>query len=287
MSAKERNLLIVLLGVLLLIACYFLVYKPKSEENSTLYAENQSLSARLDELKAMIEQESFYNSEISRIDAEVKLELTEFPSRLQVENGIMDVVDMENFNNTTVPTLTVGTPAYVSVGESADASAENVEGSADTGVASAAAAQYSLYDVTTNIVFSASYTDTKSLINMIVDDDDKRCMRSFSATFDSTTGQLSGSISFDSYYIDGQDDKAYVPADIPSISHGIDNIFGTIEYSEPNDGLTENAGETEGAATETVPVDTTAGGTETAPADSTTGEATDGTTEDAATGNAA
>jgi hypothetical protein len=92
--------------------------------------------------------------------------------------------------------------------------------------------------VTTDIVYSASYTDTKSLISMIADDQNKRCMSSFTATYDASTGLLSGAIEFVSYYIDGQDDKPYVQADIPAMSHGVDNIFGTIEYAAP---------ETEGA----------------------------------------
>jgi hypothetical protein len=234
MAAKDRNLLIVLVGVLLLVVCYFFVYRPKMTENQTLTSENHTLSARLDELNGMIDQESFYEGEITRIENGIKQELTKFPSALQYENGIMDVVDLEHFANAEIPSLTVGEPEYVSVGADASADTASSDGSETAGSsASAAAAQYSLYGVTTDIVYSASYTDTKSLIDMISDDQNKRCMRSFSATYDASTGLLSGAIEFVSYYIDGQDDKPYVQADIPAQSHGVDNIFGTIEYAAP------------------------------------------------------
>jgi hypothetical protein len=231
MAAKDRNLLIVLVGVLLLVACYFFVYRPKMTENQTLTSENYTLSARLDELNSMTEQESFYREEITRIENGIKQELTKFPSALQYENGIMDVVDLEHFANAKISSLTVGEPAYVSAG--AEDPSEDGSETAAGSTASAAANQYSLYGVTTDIVYSASYTDTKTLIGMIADEQNKRCMRSFTATYDASTGLLSGAIEFVSYYIDGQDDKPYVQADIPAMSHGVDNIFGTIEYAAP------------------------------------------------------
>lgn len=230
MSAKERNLLIVLAGVLLLILSYFFVYKPKIEENQTIMAENDTLSARVTELKSLIENQPFYEGEIARIDADVKKMLTDYPSWLMYENGIMDVVDLEHFTNTEISTLTVGVPMYVSIGAtvSENASAEAAD-TTDTTAVSAAASKYQLFDVQTNVVYSSSYEDTKNLINMIAQADDKRSIQNFSATYDATTGLLTGTIDFDSYFIVGQDEKAYVPANIPPLTHGVDNIFGTIE----------------------------------------------------------
>jgi hypothetical protein len=248
MAAKDRNLLIVLLGVLLLVACFFGIYRPKIAENQTISAENQTLSARLDELNGMIEQQSFYEEEITRIENGIKQELAAFPSGLQYENGIMDVVSLEHFTNTEVPSLTVGEPAYVSV--NGDASADSDSAADGAAVSSSAANQYSLYAVTTSITYSSSYSDTKSLIDMIAQNQDKRSMRSFSATYDATTGLLTGAIEFESYFIDGQDGKAYVPADIPSMSHGVDNIFGTIEYSEQEEGAAYSGEAQESAESE-------------------------------------
>jgi hypothetical protein len=246
MAEKDRNLLIVLLGVLLLIGCFFGIYRPKISENQTISAENQTLSARLDELNGLIEQQSFYEDEITRIENGIKQELAAFPSGLQYENGIMDVVSLEHFTNTEVSSLTVGEPEYVSVnGDAAAGSSDSTDDGEATTVSSAAANQYSLYEVSNSINYSSTYSETKSLINQIEQNQDKRCIRSFSATYDASTGLLTGVIEFDSYFIDGQEQKAYVPADIPSMTHGVDNIFGTIEYS---DGDGEEAQEAESEA---------------------------------------
>jgi hypothetical protein len=246
MTEKDRNLLIVLLGVLLLVGSFFGIYRPKISENQTISAENQTLSARLDELNGLIEQQSFYEEEITRVQNGIKQELSGFPSALLYENGIMDVVSLEHFTNSEISSLTVGEPEYVSVnGDAAAGSSDSAEDGETAAASSAAANQYSLYEISTSINYSSTYSQAKSLIDQIVQSQDKQCIRSFSATYDASTGLLTGVIEFDSYFIDGQEQKAYVPADIPSMTHGVDNIFGTIEYS---DGVSEEAQEAESEA---------------------------------------
>jgi hypothetical protein len=69
----------------------------------------------------------------------------------------------------------------------------------------------------------------KNMLNRIVSVQDKRSISSFSATFDNSTGEITGTLNFESYFIYGQE-KDYEPADIPNIKHGTDNIFGSVDY---------------------------------------------------------
>jgi hypothetical protein len=70
----------------------------------------------------------------------------------------------------------------------------------------------------------------KNMLDRIVSVQDKRSISTFSATLDNSTGEIVGSLCFESYFIRGQD-KDYEPADIPSIKHGTDNIFGAVDYA--------------------------------------------------------
>jgi hypothetical protein len=75
----------------------------------------------------------------------------------------------------------------------------------------------------------------KEMVDMVATAQDKRSVSTFSATFDNATGEITGALSFESYFIFGQE-KDYEPADIPSIKHGTSNIFGSVDY----DTQTEN-----------------------------------------------
>jgi hypothetical protein len=226
-STRTQKLLIALIGVLAVVLSYFLVFAPTSEKNETLTNENAQLNARISELKGMQEKEEEYISETERLNQEVSVFLMEYPSYLMYENGIMDVVDLEKATGAFVSTMTLSDPVVVSVGSSAQSDAE--DGTADQSAASSAASRYSLYDANTALIYSGDYSAMKNMLTRIVSVQDKRSISTFSATFDNSTGEITGAINFESYFIYGQE-KDYEPADIPGVKHGTDNIFGSVDY---------------------------------------------------------
>jgi hypothetical protein len=226
-STRDQKILIALIGVLAVVLSYFLVFSPTSKKNEALTNENAQLNARISELKAKQEKEEEYTSETERLNREVEVLLTEYPSYLMYENEIMDVVDLEKSTDVFVSSLTISDPVAVSVGSSG--STDAADGTTDQSVSSAAASKYSLYDANTSVSYSGSYSGMKNMLNRIVSVQDKRSISSFSATFDNSTGEITGTLNFESYFIYGQE-KDYEPADIPNIKHGTDNIFGSVDY---------------------------------------------------------
>ncbi len=239
-SSRDKKILIVFVGLIAAVLSYFLVLSPTLEDNAALESENAQLSAHLSELKEMVTREEEYVSETERMNREVEQILSEFPSYLQTENGIMDVVELEDETGAQVPSLTIADPVLVEITVASDAAQEtdSTDSASETATASAAS-QYSLYDVNTNLSYTSSYAGMKQLIDLIVSDDNKRSVSTFSATFDNSTGEITGAVSFESFFIFGQD-KDYVPADIPTMDHGTQNIFGSVDIDTSSSGSSDD-----------------------------------------------
>jgi Tfp pilus assembly protein PilO len=219
-TTREKKLLIALIGVLAVAYSYFFIFRPTAEKNEDLSNENTQLSARLSDLKGKQDKEEEYVSETVRLNLEVETLLKEYPSYLMYENEIMDVVDLENRTGVSVSSLTILDPVAVSV------DTQSSEGDA--------ADQYVLYDVNTNLSYTATYSVMKNMLDRIVSVQNKRSISTFSATLDNSTGEITGVLNFDSYFIYGQE-KNYESANIPDIKHGTNNIFGSVDYDVDTD----------------------------------------------------
>lgn len=249
MSSKDKKLLIMLAGIVVLALSYFLMYRGDVDKAEALQAENVTLSARVSELEAVQDKCPQYESDMETMSASIDQIIDQFPVYLSEENNIMDVVSLEEETNVFVSSLTIADAAVVDLSAaslgtaapaaSADAAAadttEDATGdeasdpaaSADTTVSAAAedALLYDLYDIVQTVVFDADYDGMKDMVSFIAGAEDPMSIEQISMTFNSANGILSGTMDFNSYYLSGQD-KAYAPADIPAFSHGVDNIFG-------------------------------------------------------------
>lgn len=237
-SSRDKKLLIIFGGILLLVLVFFFVYRPTMEKNDVLVQENEVLQTRLWDLQAKEAMKDDYLQETDRMTKEINQLIASFPSYLMYENEIMDAVALEGSEDVSISALTISDPVMIPV-VTADSTATDGTTAADTtdGTATTETAtvtsnlsnQYALYDVNSAITYDASYAGLKKMIAQIADAKNRKSITTLTATFDEETGELNGSISFESYFVMGQEDKEYVPADIPSVSHGTNNIFGTID----------------------------------------------------------
>jgi hypothetical protein len=254
-SNRDKNIIIVFIGLIAVLLSYFLVFQSMSEKNKVLMNENLQLNSRISDLRIKQANEDEYIAETDRLNQEVADILTDYPSYLQIENGIMDVVDLEERTGADVPALTIADPVAVDVASTAAADAAATDATAADATAtdatateglaaSAAASQYYLYDVNTNLSYSTTYEGMKELLNLITQEENRRSISTFTATLDLTTGELSGALSYESYFIFGQE-KSYEAADIPTIKHGTSDIFGSTGVKSPAKQTTQSAEQSE------------------------------------------
>ena len=261
-SERDKKILIVFVGILIFALVYYFPIRSYTEDAEKLNTENVGLTAKLAELEAKVARESEIKAETTNYEADTLALVAKFPSFLQVENEIMDIVGLEKELKVEVPLITVNTPVEMKasdtpeVAEAAEAPQEVAteeapeaspeEASAteapvadETGVAPAVANKYKLYDMSTNINYKGGYDSLKKFLDKIAKSTDKKSINSVSLTFDNKTGNLDGNIVYDSYFLVGSD-RPYEEIITKTIRHGTKNIFGTVDTSKANsDGADE------------------------------------------------
>ena len=257
-SERDKKILIVFVGILIFALVYYFPIRSYTEDAEKLNTENVGLTAKLAELEAKVARESEIKAETTNYEADTLALVAKFPSFLQVENEIMDIVGLEKELKVEVPLITVNTPVEMKasdtpeVAEAAEAPQEVATEEApeadstteapaadETGVAPAVANKYKLYDMSTNINYKGGYDSLKKFLDKIAKSTDKKSINSVSLTFDNKTGNLDGNIVYDSYFLAGSD-RPYEEIITKTIRHGTKNIFGTVDTSKAN---SDGAGE--------------------------------------------
>lgn len=256
-SERDKKILIVFVGILIFALVYYFPIRGYTEDAEKLNTENVGLTAKLAELEAKVARESEIKAETTNYEADTLAMVAKFPSFLQVENEIMDIVGLEKELKIEVPLITVNTPVEMKasdtpeVAEAAEApqevATEEAPEEASTTDAPAAdetevapaANKYKLYDMSTNINYKGGYDSLKKFLDKIAKSTDKKSINSVSLTFDNKTGNLDGNIVYDSYFLAGSD-RPYEEIITKTIRHGTKNIFGTVDTSKAN---SDGAGE--------------------------------------------
>ena len=253
-SERDKKILIVFVGILIFALVYYFPIRSYTEDAEKLNTENVGLTAKLAELEAKVARESEIKAETTNYEADTLALVAKFPSFLQVENEIMDIVGLEKELKVEVPLITVNTPVEMKGSDTPEAeTTEATEAPQEVATEEApeaapeeastteapAANKYKLYDMSTNINYKGGYDSLKKFLDKIAKSTDKKSINSVSLTFDNKTGNLDGNIVYDSYFLAGSD-RPYEEIITKTIRHGTKNIFGTVDTSKANsDGADE------------------------------------------------
>ena len=258
MSTRDKKLLIILAGVAILALTYFLIFIPQSNKRDSLKSENMNLKSQYNQLSALAAKADDYTKKTKDMSDAMQQVYDNFPSYLQIENGIMDAVAIEKSTNTNITELTVGSPTAIDVnnptgeagtdsssGSSSDSSTTEssnadssqssqsqtgdgsaADGSTSTGSAKSTVTGYQLYDVSTVMAFKTEYHGLKAMLGEVIGSSQKKTISTLNVSFDDSTGKLTGEMLVDSYFLYGLD-KPYEAPYIPAVPHGTNNLFGT------------------------------------------------------------
>ena len=261
MSTRDKKLLIILAGVAILALTYFLIFIPQSNKRDSLKSENMNLKSQYNQLSALAAKADDYTKKTKDMSDAMQQVYDNFPSYLQIENGIMDAVAIEKSTNTNMTELTVGSPTAIDVnnptgeagtdsssGSTTDSSntdssqssqtadgnssqSQTDDGSAagsgtSSGSAKSTVTGYQLYDVSTVMAFKTEYHGLKAMLGEVIGSSQKKTISTLNVSFDDSTGKLTGEMLVDSYFLYGLD-KPYEAPYIPAVPHGTNNLFGT------------------------------------------------------------
>lgn len=250
MNAKksEINILIMLIGVLLAVLSYFVVYNNFSAKKDALAAENVTLQSEVDELQELADNKQHYIDETNRMDNEIQDIMSGFPGELRAEDEVMYAANLELIHAIWAKGLSIGDTELVQIAAPVqdqpptdDAVVEDTgdETGGDAVVATGGLKEsVFLYASPFTLEYKITYRSFKDIVQAIVTSDERMSIKNISLAYDSKFGCLDGSLDAVAYTVSGTD-YLYKELDIPGVRLGTADLFKSgaiLDLSQPEGG---------------------------------------------------
>ncbi len=112
---SEIQLLIAVIGVLIVVCTYFLVYSSFNEKSDALEAQNVTLSSQVATLEALDQRKADYIEATGKMQSYITNFENRFPADILPEDSIMMVKTLEDYTRTEVANIAFGSEAEVGV----------------------------------------------------------------------------------------------------------------------------------------------------------------------------
>lgn len=232
---SEIQLLIAVIGVLIAVCTYFLVYSKFNEKSDALEAENATLSSQVATLEILDQRKADYIEATGKMQSYITNFENRFPADILPEDSIMMVKTLEDYTRTEVANIAFGSEAEVVYTPAADAATTTADATAAATTAASpvstdgtAYADTHMYEVPLSISISCTYDDFKGLVRYIYNQQERESIQGVSISYNETDGMLTGNMTMNTYYLLGTD-KVYSSPYIPDMQMGVDTIFGNVE----------------------------------------------------------
>ena len=238
---SEIQLLIAVLGVLLVVVTYFLVYAKFNDMSETIETQNASLRSQVSTLEILEQRKADYLAATEKMQSYITGFENRFPADILPEDSIMMVKTLEDYTRTDVANIAFGTEAEVPYAAETPAAtdetaaASDAAATADTTVTDSpvttegtAYADTHMYEVPLSISIECTYDDFKGLVRYIYNLQERKSIQGVNISYNEAAGMLSGNMTLNTYYLLGTD-KVYSEPDIPAMGMGVDTLFGNVE----------------------------------------------------------
>lgn len=222
---SEIQLLIAVIGVLIVVCTYFLVYSSFNEKSDALEAQNVTLSSQVATLEILDQRKADYIEATEKMQSYITNFENRFPADILPEDSIMMVKTLEDYTRTEVANIAFGSEAEVVYTPAADAATTAASPVSTDGTAYA---DTHMYEVPLSISISCTYDDFKGLVRYIYNQQERESIQGVSISYNETDGMLAGNMTMNTYYLLGTD-KVYSSPYIPDMQMGVDTIFGNVE----------------------------------------------------------
>ncbi|HPE16942.1 MAG TPA: hypothetical protein PK597_08300, partial [Oscillospiraceae bacterium] len=223
-TKRDANMLIMLLGIILFVGVYFGVYNTFQTKTDKVQGEIAELSPRLETLRGYYNSLDTYRAAIETDGEFIQDEMKHYPEEVRTEDFIMYAVKLENRTGMDIQSASFAEPEHLFDFSSVEKDPTTASGYKTVTLAAWRA------DMSVTGMFS--YTAFKSALAYIYDENAYRtAVDSVTVSYDAESGNLSGSISLQKFYI-ADEDYTYTPTVVPSRPLGNSNPFGTIQLGE-------------------------------------------------------
>lgn len=238
-SRRDKCLLIGLFGGVVLLLAWLYGYTPLQEKTAAIEAENVTLKAKADLYQQINANLPTYEEGITKMEARIAEIANSYPVYISREDEILFLANMENtyVSDIAVENITMSAveeiianvvvepaPETPTEGDAAAATGEAVTATEE---AVEAGPEIHMYKQPVNYSFRCTYKGAKDMLTHLYAQTDKKSVDGVTLAYDSSTGNLMGSVDLAQYYMTGID-KLYQPTSVPPVPKGVRDVFHTI-----------------------------------------------------------
>lgn len=221
LTSKQIFTYVALLGVIVLAAVYFLVYKKNTDLATATRDSNAALAVRVDSLKVYYDNEAKYLEEMEPMKTQMKEILEKYPADTQEEDIIMQAVHTQLETPVVYSNINLGEKSVlksvgkdVVIGASLEEYQESISFVERTGTYVNRVTYANLKEAIQGIFDSEYYIGIKSIVYSAGEED-----------------ELNGTLELAFYSATGTGKEYTLPNILPYIS-GTENIFNNTEVEE-------------------------------------------------------
>ena len=239
-TKREKNMIVILVGILLVMASYYLGYRTFKSRTDILKQQNQILESQIQTLEGISAEKDAYVAKTEEMQTSMNAIIQKFPSNMISEDIILYMRNLEQKTDSYVHNITIPAKQYVNITATAEtdvlSSMEDVTGAIreygfvnDGKVPDTRSMQ--LAQVESAVNCSITYKGLKDIVTDITENDNRKSIDNISLVFNENTGDLAGSMTVIYYTLSGTG-REYLQPTITGTSHGIECIFGGLKTEE-------------------------------------------------------
>ena len=266
LSMRDKKILLMFIGILVFFVGWFFGYRPQMEIAEQIEASNGPLEERLQELLDLAANKDFYVSETASIQEKISEYTKKFPADVRPEDGIVLARNMENDLGFQITSVGLGDKEFIAAidgsseedivqapeqtmseqaNEQTQEQIDEIEGTdskAEEELQNASDAAVEdqnntsttpvLYRTQVTLQFNGTYAGLKEAVTYIAQQNGRMTLDNVNASYDTSTGNLTGTIIVNMFSMTGTD-NSYTEPDAGEVAYGTDNIFGTLEQAAP------------------------------------------------------
>lgn len=238
-TKREKNLLLILLGLLFVACSYYFGYETLKAEAEVIKKQNFALESQIETLEAVEAAKEQYVADTEEMQQDMEGIIEKFPADMISEDVILYVKSLEQKTGSYVNSVTIPGKEYVEIEAVHERNVLNAIEDV-TGVVAANSFvndgsipntdEMFLSKVESDVAYSVTYDGLKDIIKDIVEHEGRKSLDNVSLVFNENTGNLAGSMTINYFTLSGTN-KEYKQPSVTGLSQGIDCIFGDLSGS--------------------------------------------------------
>ena len=219
-STRDKKLLILMAGIVVLAICYLLVFNKLNEKTDEVNAQIEELTPQLEQYKEYEANKEEYEKQTAAAKESIKDTMNHLPSSYNTEDMILYTTKLERDLGIDATSISFADP--VAVNEFTGVTADNIDDPST-------AVDMTAYETQFTVNMNLDYTKMKNLLNEIYSGDDTLTgIDSLAVTYNAETSGLTGTAVLDKFYLTYNGAPDYITS-LPATNYGVANPVGTAD----------------------------------------------------------